>query len=1018
MGNIEEIRDNRAMESRAALAIGLVLACCRCALALDPSFDINQYAHNAWTIRDGFFNSAVHAIAQTPDGYLWLGTETGVVRFDGVRTVAWQPPAGQRLPSMNIWKLMATRDGRLWIGTAAGLASWKDGRLVQYPELDGQVISALVEDRSGTVWATGIGVPTGRLCAVQGGGVQCSGQDGTLGRGVLCLLEYAGNLWVGSDTGLWRWQPGPPKRYLFSAPAPEYTSLNSLPDGSLLVLSRYGLLRFTAEKLEPYRIPGASQPKGSGFLLRDRDAGLWIGTFGHGLSHVHEGRTDVFSKADGLSSDSIQALYEDHEGNLWVATSEGLDRFRELAIPTLSAKQGLSGFGAFSVLATKDGSVWLPSQGGLNRWKNGQIAVYTKRESLPDDSSACLFEDDRQRLWVSTLRGIARFENGRFVPLASLSRSRIVYNIVEAGAGIFWINDQEQGLIHLVGDKEVGRTPWSELGHSDQATTMAYDPGRDGLWLGFYNGGVIFIKDGHVRASYATAGEPGPRRVTEVQVHADGSVWAATIGGLSRIKDNHVATLNSRNGLPCDTVHWMIEDDDHTAWLYTSCGLARISKAEMDAWIADPSRSVKSTLFDSSSGVEIAALAGGYSPQVTKSSDGRLWFATPAGVSIIDPQHLSANKISPMVHIERIVADRELRWQNLSASALSNLNLPALSRDVEIDYTGLSLGAPERIRFRYKLEGHDRDWQDVGTRRQAFYNDLPPRKYRFRITAANNNGVWNETGDALEFTIAPAYYQTAWFEALCAMAFLALLWGVYRVRLYQIAREFNVRLEERVGERTRIARDLHDTLLQSFQGLMLRLQVVNELLPDGKAKEQLETTLERADQAIAEGRGAVYDLRSSVTITNELPEAVRALGDELATGDSAAFRLVVEGSTRDLHPIIRDEVYRISREALRNAFSHAQARNIETELTYAERAFRLRIRDDGAGIPSEILEQGRAGHYGLPGMRERARQVGGKLEIWSGPRAGTEIELSIPGSVAYSAVTGRPAFRLFRKKAG
>jgi signal transduction histidine kinase len=228
----------------------------------------------------------------------------------------------------------------------------------------------------------------------------------------------------------------------------------------------------------------------------------------------------------------------------------------------------------------------------------------------------------------------------------------------------------------------------------------------------------------------------------------------------------------------------------------------------------------------------------------------------------------------------------------------------------------------------------------------------------------------------------------------------------------------NLRFEERLAERTRIARELHDTLLQSFQGLMLRLQVVDDLLPPGKAKEQLEQSLERADQAIAEGRSVVYDLRSSATITNDLAQAVRALGDDLATQDSGAFHLVVEGPMRDLRPIIRDELYRITREALRNAFSHAAADYIEVEITYGERALRLRIRDDGQGIPPEMLEAGRPGHHGLPGMRERAQQIGGKLEIWSGAKAGTEIELSIAGSIAYHTWTGRPLFRLFRKKAG
>jgi len=277
--------------------------------------------------------------------------------------------------------------------------------------------------------------------------------------------------------------------------------------------------------------------------------------------------------------------------------------------------------------------------------------------------------------------------------------------------------------------------------------------------------------------------------------------------------------------------------------------------------------------------------------------------------------------------------------------------------------------------------------------------------------------VWNEAGASFDFSIAPAYYQTNAFLILCAAAALGLIWAAYRYRLHQVAQEFNVRLEERVGERTRIARNLHDTLLQSFQGLMLRLQVIEDLLPAGKVKEELEQALEQGDAAIAEGRSAVYDLRSSGTSTNDLAEAVSALGNELATPDAAAFRLVVEGPARELRPIVRDELYRIAREALRNAFSHARARHIEAELIYAERLFQLRIRDDGAGIAAEILETGRPGHYGLPGMRERAKQIGAKMTIWSGAGTGTEIELSVEGSIAYGTSPGRSRLRMFRKKA-
>jgi signal transduction histidine kinase len=443
----------------------------------------------------------------------------------------------------------------------------------------------------------------------------------------------------------------------------------------------------------------------------------------------------------------------------------------------------------------------------------------------------------------------------------------------------------------------------------------------------------------------------------------------------------------------------------------------RIARPELDAWVADPKRTIRASVFDSSDGIRSRAIVTGYSPHVAKTADGKIWFLTDDGVSIIDPRHLPFNKLPPPVHIEQITADRK------KYETSSNQRLPALTRDLEIEYTALSLVAPEKIRFRYKLEGHDPDWQDAGNERKKSYTDLPPRNYRFRVMASNNSGVWNEAGASFDFSILPAYYQTRWFQASCVAAFLALLWGLHRYRLHQIAQRFNTRMEARVDERTRIARELHDTLLQSFQALMIHFQAVDNLLPPGKGKDALEKVLDRADRALVEGRNAIQNIRSSTTVTNELSHAVTALGEELAgshdgeTGP-ATFRVSVEGTPRDLRPILRDDIYRIAREALQNAFRHAQASQIEADITYGDSLLRLRVRDDGKGIDPKHLQAGRDGHWGLPGMRERAQQIGAQFEMWSEVGAGTEVELRIPGSIVYEKARGRDGLRLFRKKKG
>ena len=1009
------------------LTLGILLACCPCASALDPSLDISQYAHTSWTIRDGFVKGRIAAIAQTPDGYVWLGTEFGLLRFDGVRAVPWQPPAGEHLPSSVIRSLLAARDGTLWIGTFQGLASWKDGKLTQYQMLAGRAVGVLLEDHEGTVWANGFLLPSARLCAIRAGATQCYGEDGRFGQNVDSVYEDTkGNLWVGARTGLWRLKPGPQIHYAMPRDASPYIlGMTEDSNGTLVVSARGGVKQLVSGKADAYPLSGVGRQFTPNQILRDHDGGIWIGTNEQGLLHVHQGRTDVFAKFDGLSGDAINALFEDREGNIWVSTLDGLDRFRDFAVPSISVPQGLSNNTVGSVLAAADGSVWLGTLNGLNQWKDGKITIYRNHSAraaartgttgavrdisesgLPDDGVDSVFQDDHGQIWISSLHGVAYFENGRFSRVAAVP-SGFVHSFAQDNKGHLWINHQDGGLLELSGDSLVDQIPWARLGHDNVAMTVLPDAMKGGLWLGFWYGGVAYLKDGQVRASYAATDGLGEGHVMGLQLDSDGTLWAATQGGLSRIKDGHVATLASKNGLPCDTVHWMMEDNSHSVWLYTACGLVRVARSELDAWAANPKHAMQPTVFDSSDGVRTEAVASVYSPRVAKSADGKLWFVSGDGVSVIDPRHIPVNTLPPPVHVEQITADRKTYWQNFSGDASSSQpRLPPLVRDLEIDYTALSFVAPEKNRFRVKLEGWDRDWQDVGNRRQAFYNNLSPGNYRFRVTASNNSGVWNEAGTSLDFSIAPAYYQTNWFRATCIAAFMLLLWGLYRLRLRQMAQQFNVRMEERVGERTRIARDLHDTLLQSFHGLLLRFQTVSNELPPGDTKEKLDSAIDQAAEAITEGRDAVQGLRSSTVETNDLALAIRAIGEELAAdavnGHSVEFRVQVEGAPRNLHPILRDEVYRIAGEALRNAFRHAQAHQIEVEIRYDERQLRLRIRDDGKGIDQEFLKGGEpAGHFGLHGMRERAKLLGGKLTVWSELDSGTEVELSIPAAHAY-----------------
>jgi signal transduction histidine kinase/ligand-binding sensor domain-containing protein len=1012
----------------------MVFACWSCASALNPSLDVSQYAHTSWRISDGFSKGVIWSIAQTPDGYLWLGTEFGLLRFDGVRTVAWQPLAGERLPNNDVRNLLVARDGRLWIGTPLGLASLKDGRLTQYPELDGQIIEALLEDRDGAIWVACAAPSLGKLCKIENGETQCYGADGSFGSAVTALYEdSAGSLWTGAMTGVWRWKPGPPQLYRMPDPANRIHGLIESDDGGILVTKNSGITKLRNGKAEPYPLPSGLEFS-PGALFRDHDGGLWIGAvIDRGLLHVHDGRMDLFTRSDGLSGNAVSSLLEDREGNIWVVTVDGLDRFRDFPVTTISVQQGLSSHAVNAILAGRDGSLWLGTNEGLNKWKNGKITIYRKRrlptvrggsalteftegwaadsrrareiidDGLPEDLVESLFEDHHGQIWVMTRSGVAILKSDRFVSVSSLPFG-LIYAITGDRSGNVWVSHQE-ALFHLREGRMVDQLPWAKLGRREPATALLDDAAGGGFWLGFRDGGVAYFKDGQLRASYAGMEGLAGGRVNQLRFGPHGGLWVATESGMSRIKDGHVSKLSSKNGLPCDTLHWTIQDDAGSVWLYMECGLVRIARSELDDWFSNPQLSVHASVFDSFDGVRSHRFHFGNNSVVTKSTDGKLWFVPFGGVSVLDPHHLPVNKLPPPVHIEQITADRKIY------DAVQGLSLPPLLRDLQIDFTALSLVAPEKVRFRYKLEGYDNDWQEAGNRRQAFYTNLPPRSYRFRVLACNNDGVWNEQGALLQFSIAPTFYQRASFRVLCVIALMALLFVAYQLRVRQLARQFNKTLEARVSERTRIARDLHDTLLQSFQGLLLRFQSVAKVLPDNpqEARQRLDLALDQAAAAITEGRDAVQGLRSSAFESNDLANAIAAIAEELAkntaANESPVIDLEVEGAPRRLKPVVRDESYRVATEALRNAFRHAQATRITVEIRYDKRQFRLRVRDDGKGIDEDTMQRQPSGHFGLPGMRERAEIVGGRLEVWSKLNSGTEVELSIPSPIAYDGAS-------------
>jgi signal transduction histidine kinase/ligand-binding sensor domain-containing protein len=974
-------------------------------LALNPDYRISQYAHSSWSSDAGL--QAVRRIKQTPDGYLWLATRGGLVRFDGVRFSTFTAGSEEGLESSTAQDLLIDPDGSMWIATlGGGVAHYQAGKFRTYTVRDGlpsDDIGCLYRDSRGILWVGTRGAGIARMV------------HGRFEKLPLAIPASPITAFLdGTDHSLWIATFGYGVFRLQNGTLRSFTVKDGLPDNRIDTLYRdhagriwtagwkgisfWNGIRFAAHPAVNAAVSYAIS------CTEDRDGNLWIGS-SSGLFRAHAEEVSRIDRSTGLSGDFTSDIFEDREGNLWVGTRGGLDRFRDTQVRIFTQEDG--SIRDPGPIVGNGRGVWTASNRQIGNIAADTIGAWPI--SLPPGSTTfTLSAEPEGGLLIGFDKGITQWKGARASIVSELS-GLDVRSLLRARDGSIWIGTANRGLLRW--RPSAGSRTISETGVTDKFITTLAEDRTGALWAGSDQGGGLYrLLRGNIQHFGRDEGLRSPDVYT-VFVDGKGELWIGSTGGLSWFQDGHIRTVNSQQGLPADQVFAIQEDSYNRLWFTGFPGIAAIDKKSLADWATGRRRKVNPILYRTDERLQVRT-TGNVFPNAARSSNGHLWFSIGEGLcEVTPPDPAAAHPSQFRIVIENVNID------GVPHSEPSRIQIPRGARSIELRYTALTLSDPETLRFRYRLEGFDNEWVDADTRRLAFYNNLKPGAYNFRVAASARGEEWQES-PLLVLEQLPFFYQTWWFMLLASTAALSLAFFAYWLRVYQIAREFNVRLEERVSERTRLARDLHDTLLQSFQGLILRLQVVDELLPPGKAKEQLEKTLERADQAVAEGRNTVHDMRSSAAIMNDLPPALRALGEELATEDSATFHLVVEGPPRDLHPIIRDEVYRITREALRNAFAHARAHHIETEITYGERALRLRIRDDGQGIPPEILAEGRTGHYGLPGMRERARQIGGKLEIWSGAGAGTEIELSIAGSIAYAAPASRPLFRLFRQKAG
>lgn len=985
------------------------------AAGLDQNQTIRQFFHSRWTVRDGA-PGQIEAIAQTIDGYLWLGTATGLVRFDGVRFESYPAASGEQLVSTSVSTLFALPSGGLWVGFTVGGASFiQDGRTVNYSAQEGlpsTTVYKFARDSGGSMWAaTGLG-----LQRLDGSKWVRVGSDwnypGKLANSL--LLDNIGVLWATTEETVVFLQRGDKEFRRTGIRLPWPAQMGQAPDGSRW-LADNSVRPFSSAgpDIQLETVPDVSRRRfSSQGILFDRDGGLWVANETGGVLRVPfpnrlsvtvrfgAAGTESYVSKDGLTG-SARVVFEDREGNIWVGTGGGLDQFRRNKLIQVAWPSSSYGY---AMVPDHDGIVWA---GTLNeplmRFENGAL---TGRAPLRQIT--CGYRDRDGIIWWGGREGIWRFEKGRYTPIplpsglvVSKINGAVIIHDVQAITkdldGALWVSIARDGVFRLVNGA------WTRYG--EPAITAITDSGGD-VWLGYPGNRISRVHSGRAR-NYSAGDGFHVGNVTALHESA-GLVCIGGEFGLAVFDGSRVTMVEPDGTEAFNGISGIVGTASGDLWLNANAGVFHMNAAEIRHVKADHSYRVKYELFDTQEFLPGAPAPLRPFPTAVAGTDGRLWFANGNGILWLDPLHIPRNPLPPPVSIQALTVD------NRRYPPTPDLQLPVGTANVELDYTALSLSIPGRVQFRYKLEGADRDWHHAGSRRQAYYPNPLPRKYRFRVVASNNDGVWNETGAVLDFSVLPAWYQTEWFRVAVAGAVILLLWAIYQLRVRQIAASVSARFDERLAERTRLARELHDTLLQTIQGSKM---VADDALADDADALRMRRALVRLSgwlaQATVEGRAALNAIRTSTTQRNHLADAFQEAAEECRPKGQMEISLSVAGKVKEIHPIVREEVYRIGYEAIRNACNHSGGARLEVELSYT-RDLILRVRDNGKGIDPELAAHGKEGHFGLEGMKERAARIAGRLTVFSTGKSGTEVDLIVPGNIAFRIEKPKQG-RLFRR---
>ncbi len=992
------------------------------AYAIDPQRTLSQYIRDRWDSERGFPGGAVHAIAQTPDGYLWIGTEKGLVRFDGLSFLLFQQATPSSMAIGPVLGLAADSDGNLWLRLqSTKVLRYRDGKFEPGHDEVEFSITAMYNNWNGDFLLSSL--TYGPLRYAGGRFATLLSQEELPSAQANTPLETNSSVATRSD-----WSTG----YVIHRLAPPYSPVTSLAetgDGKVWLGTRDKGL-FYVEGGKVASIAGSVPIQKINCLLAAGKNDLWIGT-DNGVLHGNGSALTRTGLPVALQHTQILSLLRDRDSNIWAGTAEGLERINNGAIARdESGSRFVTPITA--LFEDREGNIWAGGTRGIERLRDSTFVSYSVADGLPE-SNGPVYVDNAQRTWFAPLDGglywLKHGQVGR-VTEAGLAQD-VVYSIAGDGSNL-WVGRQRGGLIRLhFSGGSITTNTYTRSNGLAQNSVYAVHSSRDGsVWAGTLSGGVSEYRNGRF-TTYTTANGMASNTVNAIAEAADGTLWFATPNGLNALSKGVMQGYGVREGLPSAYVSCLLMDSAGILWIGSGAGLAYFSSNKIQIpvqlpealhgqifgiaedrkgslWIATSNhvlRVKRSELLEGSAnnaeereyGLDdgLLGLEGVKRYQsVVADPLGRIWFSMNRGLSVVDPSRSSIVSPPALVHVEATSADG-------NAIDPRGVVRAAARERISFSYAGLSLSNPERIRYRYRLEGFDRDWSEPTVTRTAIYTNLNPGSYHFRVVASNSEGLWNGAETSFPFGVEPMWWQTWWFRLslLLTVGFAALT--AYRLRLRQLTAQLNVRFEERLAERTRIAQDLHDTLLQGFLSASMQLDVANDRLESNSpAKPIVTRVIQLVGQVIEDGRKTVRGLRSSDGGSDNLEQSFSRIPQELAV-QAVDFRVIVGGQVRPVHPFIRDEVYRIGREALANAFRHSGGDKVEIELDYSDRELRVLVRDNGRGIDPEVLKSGRDGHWGLSGMRERAGRIGAKIRVWSRDAGGTEVELTVPGHLAF-----------------